>query len=582
MPLIHILLMFWCFGSLGGNVPKDFPPLPDFQKRVNYIAWYKQARHVSDVDNAYLAYARFMPGLIGSTVSKSDWPKFDGMLTATEEQRKARYPRWDGPMPWDPRRHPRWEDSYQRTKGILKQYAAAAKKKTLVAPPNKNGESDTLDNLLVSILLPHLANLNRPCSRGIREAAWRMKDGRISGKRFARAVHTNLRVAHQLKDSVFMIEGLTSVAIRQRTYRNIRWALAEGILSKKHVVALAKLLRRIDRDSVDMAPVLRGECAFLLDALQYVYGPITGGAPRFNGKRYQEVTRQNMGAANRFALGARLARNPQAAAKAILDAHVAMIPHMQPGFDKKHMQALGDLYERMKKSSKVTKALLLGSSGYGRVYQIAAQCEADRRATHLLAEIFAYKARRGKWPKSLKALGKRAGKLIKQDVFRGKPFVYILHGDGPVLYSVALDGTDDGGQHNDHWVNGDYVFWPIPDSAELLAASRLYRVPDEKLTAISAIDAKRKGKTVFVSAEVASISSRPSKKHGLRHTVGLSQGGATIELFYYESVGKKLTENQKFKPGMRIRVEAVVVEGSGHTPRLKLSDARNLAIEPQE
>lgn len=582
MPVIHHLLLIMCVGQAGGEVPKDFPPLPDFQTRVNYIAWYKQSRQVDDQDNAYVAYARFMPRLVGSTVQDSDWPEFAGMLTTKEDQKKDEYPKWPGPMPWDPRRRPVWEASYQRTRGVLKQYAAASKKRTLVALTDQTGEADSLDNVLVLILLPHLSNLNGSCSRDTREAAWRMKDGRVSGKRFIRSVHTNLRVAHQLKESVFMIEGLVSISVRAKTYRNIRWTLAHGVLAKKRIATLSKLLRKIDHDPIDMSSGLRGECAFLLDELQYVFGPLAGGGSKFNGKRYQELTRQNMGAANRFALGAQLERNPQAAAKAILDAHVAMIPHMQPGYRPEHHQALGDLYERMTSSSKVLKGLRLDSRGYAGIYQSAAQCEAERRATRLLVELFVYQAKKGKWPKTLDALPKRVPKLIKQDVFRDEPFVYILLEDGPVLYSVGPDGEDDGGEHDSRWGQGaDFVFWPVPGSEEVLAASRLYRVPDAKLTAISVIGKVVKGKAVTVAAEVASISSRPSEEHGLRHAVGLSQDGATIELFYYELVAAGLTENQKIKPGMRIRAEAVVVEGSDQTWRLKLTDAKNVVIEPQ-
>lgn len=580
MPAIHHLLLLLCVGQAGGEVPKDFPPLPDFQTRVNYIAWYKQSRQVDDKNNAYVAYARFMPGLVGSTVSDSDWPEFAGMLTTKAEQKKDEYPKWSGPMPWDSRRWPAWEASYQRTRGVLKPYAAASKRRTLVALSGQSGEADNAANLLLNIQLPHMRYL-RLCAAGMFEAAWRMKDGRVSAKRFARAIETNLRTFNQMRDSRLLYEQLVAMRDRRATYHHLRWGLAHGVLTKKRLVRIAGWLRKSDREQINISSGLTAECASLLDELQYVFGPLGGGGPKFNGKRYQEVTRQSMGAANRFALGARLERNPQAAAKAVLDAHVAMIPHMQPGYRPEHNQALGDLYTRMTNSSKVTKGLRLGFRGLGGSYQLAAQCEAERRATRLVVELFVYKARKGKWPKTLDALPKRVPKLIRQDVFRDEPFVYVLREDGPALYSVGLDGEDDGGEHDQRWRSGsDFVFWPIPDSEEVLAASRLYRVPDNELTAISAIGKDAKGKTVTVAAEVASISSRPSKEHGLRHSVGLSQDGATIELFYDELVAAELTENQKMKPGMRIRAE-VVIEGSDPSWQLQLTDAENLVIEPR-
>lgn len=587
MPLIHRLVILAFVAPVGDVTAEDFPPLPDFQRRVNYIAWYRQAGGADDPENAYLAYARFMPGLVGSTASESDWPVFEGMFTSRKRigPQGAAAPANRAidllrPRPWNPRRHPDWEASYQRGRAVLKQYADASKKTRLAAIPAVDGETDHASNLLLNVRLAYLPYL-RACAKASMEAAWRMKDGKISSKRLVRTVEANLRVSNQSGHGPFLIDRLLAISIRALTYQQIRWALAHDVLSNKRINRLAKLLRRVDHEPIDMSGALAGECAFLLDELQYVYGPLGGGV-RLNGNRYREVTGQNMGAFNRFALGARLESDPQAAAKAIFDAHVEMIPHMQPGYSPEHLQALGTLYERMKNSSKVAKALLLAGRGYGRSYQLAARCEADRRGTRLFVELFAFKARKGRWPKSLDVLGQRVPADIRQDVFREQPFVYVLREDGPLLYSVGPDGNDDGGRPDPHWgrgnAGGDMVFWPIPDSEELLAASRLNRIPEKDLTPLPAIGKKLEGRTIVVAAKVTATSSRPSRKHGQTYRVALTQDGTAVDLAYYQSVADRLTPRQVLKPGVRIRAR-VTVKKAGKAWRLKLRNPLDLAIE---
>lgn len=575
------------FAVLGAA--DDYPSLPNLQERINYIAWFEQSRpEVSEEDNAYHAYAQFMPNLVGSSVREDDWPKFEGMLTTprlpgpagaggARASRNVDPP----PAPWHPKRKTDWYASYKRTKKILKQYTAASGRKTLATRLGRDGKADNKNNLIQNIELHHLRYI-RQCAEGKLEAAWRMKKGKVSPSLFISAIETNLRVSNQLRDSILSVEQAVAWKIRTVTYQHARWAFAHDVLTEEHAGKLAKLLRKIDKEPIDASNILKGECLIWLDDLQYIYGPLTGGGLKLNGIRYKEVTGQNMGSSNRFGLGARIERDPQGAAKAILDAYVAMEEHMQPGFTMHHYRSLGVIANRMRDANKLTKALMLSlGANYGRFYQMAAICESERRATRLLVELFAYKQKKGRWPKKLTKLGKKVPDNIKQDAFRDKQFVYMLLDDEPVLYSVALNGEDDGGSHDPDWnfsVDGDYIYWPIPDSENVLAASKLNRVPDKDLTPISAIDADDQDKLVTVAAEVKEVGSRPSKKHGRRYSVILSQDGATIELIYYQSVADELTPNQEIKPGIRIRVRAAV-ENKNKTRRLKLKDPKLIAIE---
>ena len=47
----------------------------------------------------------------------------------------------------------------------------------------------------------------------------------------------------------------------------------------------------------------------------------------------------------------------------------------------------------------------------------------------------------------------------------GQPLIYRLEGDGYLLYSVGVNGIDDGGQGYDDDPKGDdlVIRWPVPD-----------------------------------------------------------------------------------------------------------------------
>ncbi len=585
--LITLVLIFSSPTVAGVDIEKDYPPLPDFEKRVDYVAWFEQAAAKRGDQDSYRAYARFMPELIGSKVEKADWPEFAGMLTMERPPAEAGVagPAADGslfsgargPFPWDPERKPQWEASHQRTREILKQLSSAAKAGPLVWPTGLDGSRDDLANRLTSVLLPHLHPLRR-CVHGGLEAAWRVRKGKSSTVSFVKVVETNLRTAGQLDGTPILLEHLVACAIRAKTYEHIRWALAHGLLPAKHSGRVARILDTVDGRALECTLAVRGECAVSLDVLQYVYGPLTGGGIKLNGNRYREITGQNMGAMNRFGLGAQVESDPAGAAKAIRDGYAAIEALMRPGYEDQHYRAIVGHIDRINNFSQITKAMR-PAGDFGKIYVTTAVTEASRRGTRLLAELFAHKAKTKKWPQTLASLKGKGIEAVRQDVFRDEPFVYLVVDREPILYSVGPDGQDDGGMHDPNWQSGgDYVFWPIPDSAELIAASRLMRLPDKKLTPLARIGAGIKGKRVVVSAAVAEISSQPDAEHGHRYSVVLEQADTRIELVYFQALADRLTGNQKIAPGKRVRVRAKVRVEDGKA-KLHLTDPLNLVIE---
>ena len=85
-----------------------------------------------------------------------------------------------------------------------------------------------------------------------------------------------------------------------------------------------------------------------------------------------------------------------------------------------------------------------------------------RNAAYALLAINAHKAKHGHWPNSLAAAMPGVLAAYKEDPFSGKDLVYRPDEGKPVLYSVGLDGKDDGGKLTPKsWSEtGDEVFLP--------------------------------------------------------------------------------------------------------------------------
>jgi len=83
-----------------------------------------------------------------------------------------------------------------------------------------------------------------------------------------------------------------------------------------------------------------------------------------------------------------------------------------------------------------------------------------RRATHLVYYIFDHKARTGQFPDSLGELKGTTTAQARKDPFSGKDFVYRAEGQDFVLYSVGKDMNDNGGKLSGGAGNSDLVAWP--------------------------------------------------------------------------------------------------------------------------
>ncbi|HEX5271372.1 MAG TPA: hypothetical protein VFW33_12825 [Gemmataceae bacterium] len=91
--------------------------------------------------------------------------------------------------------------------------------------------------------------------------------------------------------------------------------------------------------------------------------------------------------------------------------------------------------------------------------------EQVQRNLHLAFALAAYRGDHGRYPAKLDELAPKYLAAVPDDLFSGKPLVYRPEGKGYLLYSVGVNGRDDGGRWKDDDPPGDdlRVRMPLPE-----------------------------------------------------------------------------------------------------------------------
>ena len=91
------------------------------------------------------------------------------------------------------------------------------------------------------------------------------------------------------------------------------------------------------------------------------------------------------------------------------------------------------------------------------------QCLAMRNAARVTLAMHAFRNEHNRWPETLAEATADEAMDIRQDPFSGGEFVYKVRNGQPIVYSVGLNGRDDGGRVGSRrgWgQDSDFVFWP--------------------------------------------------------------------------------------------------------------------------
>ncbi|HNQ21720.1 MAG TPA: sialidase family protein [Phycisphaerae bacterium] len=449
-------------GRWGIIPPPDadgFAPRPDFEHRFDYIGWWADNLNGHPADNAYLVYETFMPGLPGDDRPRPEWPEMRDMFNGGT---------YEGPpTPWDPAEHPDWAAASEAAQDLLQRFREATLHEGYATPLDDfhtnlmfSGE----EPMLMQLLLPNLS-AHRALTKATMADAWRMdEDGKVSTERMLTAWDTCFRGAGHLNQGSTLIEELVGVAERAMVYENARWALKHEVFSEDEMARVFDVLRASDPGPADPTNAVRGEHAFFMDFVQHAFWPAEPeGEPGWREDRGREI----MGA-----ISETVPEGLQHMTRADLDnAFDAMEGYyadltdvMSRGYPEARRADLERVEETYVHRSPLTEQLLPSLS---RVHTLRARAEASRRATQLAYATHLFKAREGRWPASLDELPAEYGQDLRIDPFTGGHFGYQVTEEGPRIYSLSENGTDDGGEHSRCWNDeptetgsDDYVFWP--------------------------------------------------------------------------------------------------------------------------
>jgi hypothetical protein len=443
-----------------------FAPTPDFQTDVDYVHWYGEQALEKPEDNAYDAYAEFMPGPDDQPGDKPDWPIFKDMFNDGT---------YEGPpAPWSPTEHPDWEESNLNVQKVLERFRDATARPGYACRsglgPDEMGPPEEGERLLINLLLPHLGP-HRTLARATLADAWRTQNSKVSPDRMIGAWKTVLRGAGQLGRGATLIESLVGIAERNHVQLNARWALKHKVFDDAELETALQTLRQYDQDVEDPVRWVRGEHASALDITQYLFSPPdANGQPSINLERVERIQRiigEDGDGGVTIDDFTELGPDDARAAVDAFNAHYReLAEQLRIGYpDVRASDLEATESNTIDASPPLTRMLLPSMSRY---HKQRTRTEASRRATQLAYATHLYHARNGRWPQSLDELPANLGDTMLTDPFTGRRFGYRVTEDGPTIYSLSENGVDNGGVHSSRWDDkvensrgsDDFVFWP--------------------------------------------------------------------------------------------------------------------------
>ncbi len=438
----------------------EFAPLPNWEEKFNYLAWYNGVLLVPTADNAYDEYVKFIPG---DSDPEPDFFQSPNMFHTTETVEIG---------PWDPKRRPEWEKGNRAVQDLLSQFRIATEHDGYAAPVKTGGELVPGDpdsaNLLLGIMLPNLS-YHRLLTKMSLADAWRKENGKVSAPKMLVALRVGLRQARHMQMGATLIEELVGGAQRSLIYKSALAALKHDVFDDTELIAARDVLRINDPGGKDPMYAIRGEHAFAMDMTQYLFEPDgpngeLRGVPE-RAKMFGELAME--GSEDRENRIAGMTEPQIHKTLDMFDNYYRELGElMRIGYPSVRAEDIEAVTEDVLHTSPLSEVFLPALSRY---YKLNTRIETARRATQLAYEVHVYRSRNGHWPTSLNDLPSEFVEDIRIDPFSGGDFGYRLTTAGPTIYSFSDNGVDDGGVHSRRWGDkitndvgsDDYVFWPV-------------------------------------------------------------------------------------------------------------------------
>jgi hypothetical protein len=393
---------------------------------------------------------------------------------AVEDQRNRAAKR-----PWAAKDYPRLAEWLALNEKPLTVVAEASKRpdyyNPLVSRKNDKGEGS-----LIGVLLPGVQKCREIGAALTARAMLRVSEGKFDD------AWADLLTCHRLARLVgrggTLIESLVGIAVEQITSEAELAYLDRVPLTAKQIQDRLKDLQALPPAASMADGIDRAERYMFLDSLNLIRRGGVGMLDDFYGGKPGKPTAEELKAlqsidwtpvverANAFydRTVAALRLKTRAERRAALAKIEADLKTLKRGASD-HTAALRDVLLGKDPGKDIAKAIgdiLIGllAPAIGRVGDAYDRIEQVRVNVRVAFALAAYRAGAGRYPARLDDLAPKYLPAVPGDIFSGKPLVYRPDGNGYLLYSVGVNGTDDGGRWFDDDPPGDdpRVRMPLP------------------------------------------------------------------------------------------------------------------------
>lgn len=441
-----LLITAACF--LGQADVPDRPPPLTFDKPVDYVAWYNDfvRRGRDEKDNAYPLYLKLCPDENG----EGGFPKPEGKAAEQFEQAVGRV--------WTVEEFPELAAYLKECEPYFANFERATKRRALFDRPDPNIVS------VIEVSLP-ICDVGHQIIKAWNCRLW-MKKHR-SANEIRRFIGSALAFASHIEQYSLLLGNLVALACRDLVYQQLLSFLDDGLLNEKQCVALLNLCQKLDRGDYSWERALAFEWAACLDGIQMFALKEEADPNRW--RQIQPVLQM-------LELDKIVSKRGEfdfEAAKNFADEHFSEIIRLskQKKTIRKAVEAIRKYEEESSAAIRENVVLQVLIGKYQKAFELSLETSAMRRGSLATLALHIYHIRESHWPDSINQIAKLEdiGRLraIATDPYSNKPFVYKLLDAQPLLYSVGVNGKDDGGVHHPKFGEGadgpaDYVFWPRP------------------------------------------------------------------------------------------------------------------------
>ncbi len=442
------ILSLVCLSFSAIQLPEIEPvPQPNFQKPVDYVAWYRQQLSYAGRDNALQDYAAFLYKSEGMEPANPLAPRRDSPVD------KAIAKVMQAAKPWRTAEEKLLQQWVTKFSGLyLQPFLKGANHRYFAIRVEPSAK------LLSTMRLPTLAN-GRTLGKLAFVRSWHVTNNTFDPGLYVEATKSNLAYVRAVGQGLTMDEQFIAGGQRMMTYDEVTRSLANAVLLPEKWKEILTVVAAYDDLSV--TDLQRRSFYFSEAAAQqllqhFCTGSSEPASRQAEGKSGASVNMDLVTAyVESLSEQARPKDDQLAALEKVNPAELATLIHeyfsglrdiaAQP-FVSNLQQQVHDLEV---KTLDAHPALHVFAEPYGLTLETAFRQEATRRMFRLFLNLAIALKDTGKWPEELQAIAGPTTEGCMIDPFSGKPFKLVKAGERVAVYSVGPDGEDNGGKQGE-------------------------------------------------------------------------------------------------------------------------------------